>query len=458
MMLSILVLISFACKGDDPPEALRNMETQRSRIRTAEIHGSEEYIVGEAMTIYRNRSWRIAGSDVHSTNRGDREGVIMRTESGKPSPLYKNPIQSLRRDGLVWEHEDLNKVAEVSDGDRPIVPDPRTFGMLYGHSFRDLSTTVWVDPAKQPSARRYTEEVEGPLTVVTAETDVGTIRWWIDARKDWSATRVALYVNGKLISECRSELGQFDGIWFPTNVQYFSTSHKNGREPVRTININSATFNRPEHPARIRPEDIGIEPLSMSVIKRDSSGNEAGMGVFDGHTFASMGEMQERAERRRDALRAEAGNQGDSSEKSSDDPARSGFQPEKFHPYHTAWERLTREFIDRFGLDKPQSETAWKICRDCQRQARIYITRHRVDFERLRDSLASMNEKELATLAEQQTTEKPDQRPELSDLKKLFAPISEIAERQLIPRLEKLPTRAQRKSVIAAGETAAVSP
>jgi len=107
------------------------------------------------------------------------------------------------------------------------------------------------------------------------------------------------------------------------------------------------------------------------------------------------------------------------------------------------WEAYVREFIQRYQLDEAQSQKAYAILRECQDQARGYMSRRRADFDRLDERLKSINNE-------------PDKTKALQEIQqqrlKLLEPVGRIFEKQLKPRLERLPTRAQRQAAEAAGK------
>lgn len=115
--------------------------------------------------------------------------------------------------------------------------------------------------------------------------------------------------------------------------------------------------------------------------------------------------------------------------------------------FESQWEAYVRDFIQRFQLNEAQSQRAQSILKDCQEQGQRVMKSRQAQLERidkreteLRESKDKEMSKQLAELGKERT--------------KLLEPINDIFEKQLKPRLESLPTRAQR----AAAETAAKKP
>ena len=101
------------------------------------------------------------------------------------------------------------------------------------------------------------------------------------------------------------------------------------------------------------------------------------------------------------------------------------------------WERYVREFIERYQLDDAQKQRALAILKDCQEQARNYLARRQSTLDRLDEEakkLAGEKDKieELKKINEQRA--------------KITETVTQIFEKRLKPRLERLPTTAQRQA------------
>lgn len=102
--------------------------------------------------------------------------------------------------------------------------------------------------------------------------------------------------------------------------------------------------------------------------------------------------------------------------------------------FASEWERYVQEFIRKYALDDGQQQAAMKILRDCQDQANRYYQARKTQIEEAGTAAANP-----AKPGEKTAANKLDQA-------KLLEPISRIFEKQLKPRLEKIPTRAQRQA------------
>jgi hypothetical protein len=110
--------------------------------------------------------------------------------------------------------------------------------------------------------------------------------------------------------------------------------------------------------------------------------------------------------------------------------------------YQSKWEAYVRQFIERYKLNPEQRDTANKILRSCQEQAGRYMRARQPEIDRLDRRLS-----ELRGTKDSQSSEKAKELADLSNTRsKMLAPLDDIFEKSLKPRLEKLPTRAQREA------------
>ncbi len=116
--------------------------------------------------------------------------------------------------------------------------------------------------------------------------------------------------------------------------------------------------------------------------------------------------------------------------------------------FESQWEAYVREFIQRYQLNDEQAQRAQSILKDCQEQGNSYMAKRKADLEEL--------DKKVQTLTE---ANKAKELGELNQRRaKLLEPIGRIFEQQLKPRLEKLPTPAQKQAAEKAGRPPAGPP
>lgn len=107
--------------------------------------------------------------------------------------------------------------------------------------------------------------------------------------------------------------------------------------------------------------------------------------------------------------------------------------------YEGEWDKYLREFMEKYQLNPEQRQQAETILTDCKAQAQKIVASHKSQIEALdakeaevRKSTDKDKSKTLADLAK--------------DKQKILEPIGKIFDGQLKPRLDRIPTRAQRKA------------
>jgi hypothetical protein len=250
-----------------------------------------------------------------------------------------------------------------------------------------------------------------------------------------------------------------DGLWFPRSVHFFSSRFKEGREPAQVVQVRKAEFNRPSHPARLTLNHIGTE--DGAVVSGEGSGGKT-TGRWDGDRVVSdvefvqrmvageleVGPRQQAAE---NAAYAKHVGQALSAEKLTADDrqalltiwarplvrrlneTREAQEPRK--PW-TPWEIYVRDFITRYKLDDEQSQKAQLVLTECEERAEIYIDSRKAEILKALDGI-QIGSSKIAEADEQEKLRR-------EKVAQLISPLTRIFEGQLRPRLEKLPTRAQR--------------
>lgn len=119
--------------------------------------------------------------------------------------------------------------------------------------------------------------------------------------------------------------------------------------------------------------------------------------------------------------------------------------------FESQWEAYVREFIQRYQLDEGQTQRAQSILKDCQDMAQRIMQKNKAAIEEL--------DKKVLELGQSKEGDKLRELTEINARRtKLTEPIDQIFERQLKPRLEKLPTRAQRQAAEATSRPAVGAP
>lgn len=130
------------------------------------------------------------------------------------------------------------------------------------------------------------------------------------------------------------------------------------------------------------------------------------------------------------------------------DPKQSGVKGAPGKNYESEWDQYVKQFIARYKLNDEQAQKANAILADCKQQAARVMNAKKAEIDRidarltvLQGSKDAGKTAEVASLTQQR--------------QKLLDPLKRIFDTQLKPRVERLPTRAQREAAEAApGKTA----
>lgn len=421
----------------NPPPALLRMQEQRNRIATAVVeYLREDHYRGGRMYF----TCQIANDDLISVQRGDDDGRVFRSRPGQVSELNFRPHRVLRTGEQLWRYDDESVSAEVhplSAGGNP--PDLRSLGLVVGFRSAGVADVLSPDAVRGSLPLSYEQETRDGIHAVTARRGDHVTTWWIDPARGWNPLRVTFEIAGKTVAESRTHLMCVDDVWFPESVAFFS--ERIADQPCETVHVLTAEFNKPHHPVRLTPEDIGVE-FGTNVTRFKADYVPEDLYTWDGRRLIDAFECLERVRSgelrysaRMRALFARLPSQPGAR---PSDPAELPPPPVPPPPTPetrfarlllTPWEQFTQRFIERYTLNGEQSQKAWLICDECQKAARKWIDAHRQELAHLIDGAAAVQESTAVT--------------KKSDAA-LLRPIEDIFANELKPRLERLPTRAQR--------------
>ncbi len=302
----------------------------------------------------------------------------------------------------------------------------------------------------------YRETKNGSRWTVTA--DLGhdsQIVWEIDAARGWNPERIVLSQHGDETHVVHNALREFDGVWLPERTEYYLFG-----ELSEVVRIRDARLNRDDDPAEFTGRDLGLEPGFNVGFKDATDGRvrawngDAVVAWEDwirdvdegrrswGPTMAALnaGEpfvspYMTEAERPR-SRKATASTQADSAD------------------WERAWRRYVDSFIARHALDAEQTQKARAILNESLAVAQQRLAPKRDEMGRIREQLATP--KKAGADARSKL---------LEQLEVNFAPVHEVFRNQLVPRLNNLLTRKQRRAApepdgtdSAARETSALRP
>lgn len=432
------------------PEALQKLEEYRGALRTGQIEWSQT-------NFGQNEGWRkgvlfyktskIAENARILVNRGDENGIVIRDENGNAnSDDCRTPTYRIQTSTGVWEKMDgeMQPMIPATFFEGAVgVPDPRSLGVTSGLELPDIHEAIWRDHRASPAAWRYEEAREGEIHVVRVLKGEDTTTYWIDPRRGWSPVRVrSEYSKDNRWTESRTMLTEMDGVWVPETVQIYDSLHDDGQTPLKVIQVYDASFNKPEHPRELTLADIGVDLGTMvTVVKRDQHPFE---GKWDGENVIDPDEFLRRKLQEGPLFKKELSclkrKQADKAIARLNEDIVGDLDPVALRKSvsrdpkqcESLWEAYTRKFIEKYQLNEEQTQKALAILKDCQDRGKAHLDGHRDEFAKYDELLKNAG---------------PSENPDLQAARnKLLKPLDDIFEQRLVPRLDKLPTRAQRKA------------
>lgn len=287
---------------------------------------------------------------------------------------------------------------------------------------------IWnLGPPNEPAT--WSEEARGSEVIVTATYRSGDrIIWWLDADRQNNPVRVVREHKGETAGEARSQLRRYGETWFPAVCEYRSA----GR-PYAVVRVSDAQFG--DAPRRFTPADIGMDP-GVNVAGQSF---QADVLIWNGDELCSpeeWGRDLESGKRRRGPWIQRMAEQRYDSPYMSDEE-RAMYRAAVHNAETMAvlgqramlWERYVSDFIRRFHLNAEQAAAAWRVHGQCLDIANQHLTKRRSEIEEAARALTDAQQKHDGA------AEKAAQ----ARIEKLMAPVDEIVEKQLKPRLDDLP-------------------
>jgi hypothetical protein len=298
---------------------------------------------------------------------------------------------------------------------------------------------------------RWEHQRQGGKHVVTAVAANGeTVTWTIDPQRGWNPERVErVGTEGSVIEAAVSTLRQFDGVWLPERTDYFEFG-----KLTESVRITRAELNRPGDAAALTLTDLGCEPGTNVGFQNTTEPGPNYVRFWDGGAVVTREEWDRLVEqgKRSWGPRFQAMFRGElppSPYETEDAPAAREIAAKKravgdvLGRHRGLWEQYVRDFIKRYQLQDSQVEQAQQILSRCQQDAEDRTRRERAAFVPLWT--------EWQSVGEQLEPRKAERLEKLGD--EISEAVNRVFKEELQPRLEKIPTRAQRKAAEEAGTT-----
>ncbi len=463
--MNLLLLPAFAslsatvslppCDSSHLPPALEQCLAARKRIRRADVWWAGGSRASRALPgAMFGRRMLIAGDDIAQFDYGDARGITGTDADGRPVSMRTRELFS--RELMVHYREgDPVALAERHSRKQPFFSDVRAFGLLPDRhpDYRPLPEVLCAYPFDDPSGRKYSQRREGDFYVVTLRTKRGTeVRWTIDPRRDWNVVRAERYDNGVLTKYSVSHLERFGEVWFPGQIDFYLGS---SRDPVSRLAIRAARLNDPDLPDRLTPAALELEPgitfnIAIPGRQRPEVRVWTGQELIDAREWAEMerrGEVtpgptvlafREKARRAMESSRTSDGSRPASGTDEPQSPRATRGRPDHLPASGPAdpWYRYTVRFIEHYRLDPQQRQRALAIYRECRQLADARLAQLRPRIRSVQQRLTGAAERgDSAALSRLR-----------GELRDVLAPIDRIFQMRLKPRLDRLPTRAQRRA------------
>lgn len=441
--LTILLVMTMRATAPSPQDdrdyardVLRAAQSERLAWITGRIEWSGWTArKGLTWSEVRYHSTQFTAGEQLITDRGDSEGVLIRRDDGSPHPLSGSEPYFWLFDGTrQWERRSNSIRAEVQLSE-PFMVDIRSIG--FGTDVpRDVSNRPGFGILPRDDDLSAVVRPDGLIEVSRWGQSRGSrIKWTIDPERNWNPVDVTYEVGKEIRQNCRVELAEFDGGWFVRRCEYFDAEYAGGKEPLYVMEVSAAEFNRPDHPRRFTPADIGVEEgMQVDAYADTQARYEERVTKLGWHQNNLIGRDE-----LREGLRTGLIKPSPTLERNVDRALANGI-PQSY--IENAWRSYTHQFIVGYDLDKDQSQKAMSILRDCEERAAAHFAAHKPEYDEIAMSLSKIDEDQSIS-----TTEKSEKLERLRNRRiELDGKIREIARTRLYPGLDKLPTRAQRKA------------
>lgn len=434
---------------DKVPDALLALERAVNGWQTAHISWSRtsKVAVPKEEHFYETR---MAGANWTRTDQGTARGRRVGLGSAENAVYLPEAEHLFFSPTAIFVRSDLStSAARTTDFENRVVNDVRVIGLAPRAWNGTPQQTLYGNPENAPDPsmpRKYRTEIIDGLHVVTSiNSDGHGMRWHIDPRKGWNATRIQELQAGEVVNETKVTLEKWGDTWFPKRVE----------GPFATVRVHSASFDRPDHPKTLSVEDIGIDVGILIGEKGYPPRFWDGAGMISVDDYVAkinsgelvQGESCARAwanKRRRKQMYANAVPAPPLEYLSTATTTLPRSVGELDHAVDGLWKAYTEKFIARYALRDAQTVKARGILKDCQEQGRRYLNSHRSKLDILEARVRELRERRVRELlrAGKADTKRVDVAKR--QFAEAAAPLDKIFEEQLKPRLNKLPTRKQR--------------
>lgn len=412
-------------------EWTENVRNGRGELKTGVIRF---WHCGGLVTEPRQYVARFAPNGVLLEYLGDAQGKlsdqkIVRAGSGENGES-QHFFQTLAADGQKWEYGMGGLMTARA------TEDPLALAGAWNLCDLGLSPTMYGTALRVRGAswNPSNTRCDGRTCVIVATRGDLRKEVTLDVTRDSVPIRAVLYRGEELVAESRTTESQLiDGVWYPKKVEFYTKTP--GGERRDSITVEQAEFNKPEHPSRMTPAALGLEVGTN--VQWTSSAGQYELRMWTGEDAVPVEEFT-RMERSGQITYSDRARKYMNDHRGTPQQILKAAVPIS-RSFETEWARYTREFCDRYSLNEEQRQAADRILKDCEEQARRYLDSHKSEID---DLLERWEKAKTATSAPAEIVNTL-----LGEGVELKRPIQRIFDERLKPRLETLPTKAQRAAV-----------
>ena len=446
--LALALSAVFLGAGPQRPEALVALQEARRAV----ISGRVEWTVAPRWDMTKRLSFvsRYAkNGDMIFEVRGDQDGWVTRSERPSHYPNSRVPQIFMRNREGSWYYQETSGIIDWWGEGGENWPDKemkdvRAVGIYPTSGSLDGRVGFGIWDIRGVEVRSWEQERVGDNYMVTM---VGTstsgadcrLTWEINPDKGWNAERI-VFDTPLRKWEAVCGLKQFDDTWLPAKTDYLEDGNL-----VESVEIVAASVNQPSDPAAFTPGALDLEPGT------NINGKHLGTGfgkvlIWNGDSISTSADWfaDVKAGRRQWGPTFQRIQRGEhvpnpyltDEQRAASDLARQRLTVStRLVEHEGLWQAYVEQFIARYQLNKEQSEKAWKILAACRERAQRFLSKHRAELTSLHEQINAADKNDKKRIARLEAR-----------LAEARAPIDKIFEEQLKPRLDKLPTRAQRKA------------
>lgn len=443
--------VAQASQERQPPAALRAFREARRQIASGRIDWT--VALPDNVRTIRYVSRYAANGDMIFENRGDKDGWTNYDLGGAGNSKF--PELYLQTRGTIWKYRETSANASVWPPGSPatsMIPklkDARAVGIFPTSESIETpleSNAAW--ESRQDPVFSYEERREGNLVIVTGVHGSGsTMQWTLAPEQGWNAVEIVSESPKGTLTSVENKLAKYGDVWLPSETTY----RRNG-DLEAVVRLENVSVNQPDDPAGFTPNDIGLEAGINLAIQTDKPGTR--VKIWNGEEISEADRYHREVDlgiRTPGKVLREIAEKGyfDSPYLSPEErriralnAAKRQIQ-EGTQTYRSLWRRYVDAFIKRYDLNEEQKQKAYAILKQCEDGAKPHAEKLEAKWSEYQIKLQEAGREKNADLALKLRNE----------WTKLNEPIDAIFTNRLVPALEKIPTRAQRKAVEFQAET-----